>query len=170
MNIARIFVIHSEADDKILKRVVCEYDGKTFGKYTLRIRFVDSKEGSKLGKDFGKIVSREIKTAKYALAIVSPNSETSVWLNQEIGYARGINKEIVLMKEESMARKGLGFIHSNIDAQLFRYRQRRFHKLEKFFKKKFRKTSTEALKAPLVIKPTSEDSQTTVREAEPYVD
>jgi hypothetical protein len=169
MQKARIFVIHSEKDNYILKRLIHEYQEQTFGKTTLQICFIDSRLAPQLGKDFGDVVEHEIASSCYVIAIVTPNSKNSVWVNQEIGYARGAKKDILPMKEKSMARKGLGFIHSNIDAQLFHARQRRFPKLDRFFTKEFGEKASKVVKTPFLTKATKESSKTSIRRIEPYV-
>ena len=47
---APIFVIHSEADRKILQKLINEYHEQTFGETTLQIRFLDSKMNECLGE------------------------------------------------------------------------------------------------------------------------
>jgi len=132
---ARIFIIHSENDKKILERLIREYHEQTFGETTLQIRFLNSSMNECLGEDFGEKIEEEIKNSFLVIAIISPNSKTSVWVNQEIGYAKGKGKRIIPMKERSMAREGLGFIHSNIDAQLYSVGQKKFRRLDNFFRK-----------------------------------
>lgn len=169
MQKALVFVIHPERDDNVLKRLVYEYHDQIFGRTTLQISFVSSKEASQLGRDFGDIIKSKIDSSHYVITIVTPNSERSVWVNQEIGYAEGVKKTILPMKLDSMAHQGLGFIHSNIDAQLFHYRQRRFRKLDKFFEEKFGKKVAKVLKRPLTTKPIKESKEVSARRIEPDV-
>jgi hypothetical protein len=170
MTQTRIFVIHSEKDKNILNRVVRTYNGETFGNTTLRFHFLDSKEGSGLGTDFGKRIMKEIRDAKYAIAIISSQSITSTWVNQEIGYAKGIRRTIMPMKAKSLAKRGIGFLHSNIDAQLFEPKQRKFPRLEKFFTKKSKGNKTaKILGASPVIKPRKENTKIGTRRVRPDV-
>jgi hypothetical protein len=169
MQKARVFIIHSEKDNYILKRLIHQYHEQTFGETTLQIHFVNSQLATQLGKDFGDIVEQEITSSHFVIAIVTPNSRNSIWVNQEIGYARGANKYILPMKEKSLAREGFGFIHSNIDAQLFHARQRRFPKLDGFFRKEFGEKASKVVKTPFLIKATKESSKTPIRRIEPYV-
>lgn len=166
---ARIFVIHSENDRGILKKLINEYNEQTFGEATLQIRFLDSETNECLGEDFGKKIEEEINDSYLVIAIISPNSRTSTWVNQEIGYAKGKNKKIIPMKEKSMSREGVGFIHSNMDAQLFHYKQRKFLKLNRYFKRIFNGTRiNKVLKNP-IVKPVKEGYKLHLKRAEPDV-
>ena len=130
---ASVFIIHPERDNNILRSLVYEYNDQIFGSTNLRIRFVDSSQASQLGYDFGERIKLEIDQSEYVIALVTPNTRRSIWVNQEIGYAKGKNKHIMPVKTRSMANRGCGFLHSNIDAQLFKPHQRRFPKLDRFF-------------------------------------
>ena len=166
----RVFVIHSEKDNRILQKLFCEYHNRTFGNAKLQIRYVDSQKPSQLGRNFGDIIEEEIVSSRYVIAIVTSNSEKSVWANQEIGYSKGINREILPIKEKSMAEKGLGFIHSNIDAQLFHVRQQRFPKLDGFFEEKLGKKVEKVVKRPVTVKPIGESAKVPTRRTEPDVE
>lgn len=165
----RVFVIHSEKDNRILDKLFCEYHNRTFGNAKLQIRYVDSQKPSQLGRNFGDIIEEEIDNSKFVIVIITANSQQSVWVNQEIGYTWKAKKNNILpMKEKSMAEKGLGFIHSNIDAQLFHVRQQRFPKLDGFFEN-LGKKSEKVVKRPVSVKPIREIARVPIRESEPDV-
>lgn len=103
---AQIFIIHSEEDNYVLKRLVDEYHDQIFGDTTLQIRFVDSQSAEQLGKNFGDMIKQEIDHSRYVIVIVTPNSAHSVWVNQEIGYAIGKGKDILPMKKTQWLEKG----------------------------------------------------------------
>ena len=166
METARVFIIHSERDNKVLKKLVYEFHQQTFGNTTLQIRFVDSQKASQLGRNFGDIIEEEIDNSKFVIVIITVNSQQSVWVNQEIGYTWKAKKNILPMKEKSMAKMGLGFLHSNIDAQLFHIRQRRFHKLVRFFEGKLGPKSEKVVKKPLAVNPTKEEVKVPTRRIE----
>jgi hypothetical protein len=169
MRTASVFVIHPEKDNKILQKLVCEYQDQTFGSTTLKIRFVDSGKASQLGHDFGDMIKDKIGKSDFIIAIVSPNSKKSIWVNQEIGFALGKGVHVVPLKSKSMASKGLGFIHSNIDSQILKPRQKRFLKLDRFFEKKFGSKSARLLGPSIVAKPVDEGKKVPLRRAGPSV-
>jgi len=169
MTQTRIFVIHSEKDNDILEKVVRTYNGETFGNSTLSFRFLDSQKGSGLGTDFGRRIMREIRQAKYAIAIITPRSIKSVWVNQEIGYAKGLKRIIWPMKEKPLAQRSVGFLHSNIDAQIFKPNQRKFPKLEELFTSKFKSKTAIALGASPIVKPRKERAKIRTRKVKPDV-
>lgn len=51
----------------------------------------------------------------YIIPILTETSIGSQWVNQEIGYAVAMNKEIVPIIEQSIINQLKGFIHKNID-------------------------------------------------------
>lgn len=165
---ANIFIIHPEKDKAILNKLYCKYHKRTYGETTLLFRIVGSEKGSQLGRDFGNLIKQEIDNSCFVMAIVTPNSKKSVWINQEIGYAWG-RKFVLPVKKKSLAQKGLGFIHSNIDAQLFRKNQKRFPRLDKFFEDKFGKEASKVVKRPVTVKPIKESARVPSRRTEPGV-
>jgi len=73
------------------------------------------------------------------------------------------------MKEKSMSREGVGFIHSNIDAQLFHNRQRKFLKLDRYFRREFGgKRINKVLRNP-IVKPVKESYNLYLKKVEPDV-
>ena len=164
---ARVFIIHSEEDRGILKRLINEYNEQTFGNTTLRICFLDSKMHESLGEDFGKKIEKEIIGSRCVIAIISKKSKKSAWVNQEIGYAKGKEKKIIPMKEKALIPKSLGFIHSNIDAQPFTVWQKKFEKLENFFEKIFEGKRVHKVVGHPTVTPVKESHVLSLRRAKP---
>jgi len=171
MRKTRVFIIHSEEDNEILNKLFNEYNDEIYGKTNIQIHFVDSSQGSQLGKDFGELIKKKIRHSRTILAILTTNSKDSAWVNQEIGFAIGIRKNPFPLKEKSLSSKSVGFIHSNINAQQFDNGQKRFLKLNDFFEKKFgkRKKLSRVVKKPLIVLPIKEHNKLPVRRSEPYV-
>lgn len=153
---AYVFIIHPEKDNDILQKLVSEYNDRTFGNVILQMRFVDSSQASQLGCDFGAEIKLQIDQSECVLALVTPNTKKSTWVNQEIGYTIGKGIPLLPVKKRSMANRGCGLIHSNIDGQLFRPDQTKFPKLDKFFEDKFKKMTVKVVKSPIVTKPIEE--------------
>lgn len=131
------------------------------------IDYVDSQRTSQLGQDFGELIKEKLSSSHCVIAIISHNSERSVWVNQEIGFAEGSGKFILPMKEKPMADRGFGFIHSNIDAQLFTYNQQKFLKLNRFFRNEFKRSLEDVVKKPVIVKPIRESANIATRRSEP---
>ena len=165
---ANIFIIHPEKDKKILDKLYCTYHKRTYGEVTLLFRIVGSEKGSQLGRDFGSLIRDEIDNSCFVIAIVTPNSKKSVWVNQEIGYAWS-RKFVLPVKKKSLAEKGLGFIHSNIDAQFFHKDQKRFQKLDEFFEDRLGTEASKVVKKPMTVKPIKESARVPSRRVEPDV-
>jgi hypothetical protein len=122
-----------------------------------------------LGCDFGEKIKSEINCSNLVLAIITRNSLKSTWVNQEIGYTLGSKKDLIPVKEKSFASKGCGFIHSNIDGQMFQSTQTKFPKLDGLFEAKFGKKATKVIKPPSIMKPVKENTQVYTREAKESV-
>jgi len=117
----KIFVIHSEEDDYIIQELKNHFTEQTYGYTKFIIDYLDSRRGLSLGEDFGKKIMKLIDDADYIFIIITRFSKISVWVNQEIGYVFGKNKRHFCMVENKFIGEGLGFIHSNIDIQSFKY-------------------------------------------------
>ncbi len=73
------------------------------------------------GKLFSEKVKEAIKQSDYFIPILTRNSRTSQWVNQEIGFAEAqVKCDILPIVEESIIPKLKGFIHNQIDC--FRYK------------------------------------------------
>lgn len=118
----KIFVIHSEQDDYIIQELENYFEEQVYGATKFEIKYLDSRRGLSIGEDFGKKIMELIDNADYVFIIVSRFSKISVWVNQEIGYVFGLKcKNFFCIVEDKYVGQGLGFIHSNIDVQSFKY-------------------------------------------------
>ncbi len=72
------------------------------------------------GKLFSEKVKEAIKQSDYFIPILTRNSRTSQWVNQEIGFAEAQVKCVILpIVEESIAPKLKGFIHNQLECFKF---------------------------------------------------
>jgi len=60
-------------------------------------------------------VKSGIFESDYIVPIITETSISSQWLNQEIGFASALNKEIIPIVEHQIINQLKGFIHKNID-------------------------------------------------------
>lgn len=60
-------------------------------------------------------VKNGIKDCDYFVPILTPNSISAQWINQEIGYATALNREIFPIVEHSVIDVLKGFIHKQVD-------------------------------------------------------
>ena len=123
MKKVRVFVIHSEKDENTLEVLRLHYTDQLFVKSgeitTLKIDYISSAQDRLLGKDFGKEIVKSIDSSDEIIAVITNNCCSSIWVNQEIGFALGRNRELIPLTEKRMIGKSFGFIHSNIQAQKF---------------------------------------------------
>ena len=66
-----------------------------------------------------KQVEEGIKSANYFVSIITSCSSKSVWVNQEIGYARGTKRPIYALIEDEIHDKITGFIHKQHEQFIF---------------------------------------------------
>ena len=159
---AQVFVIHPEKDNDVLQKLISEYNDRTFGNTIVKIKYVDSSQPLLPGHDFGETIKTYINNAACVLAIITPNSLKSTWVNQEIGFTLGKEKPLLTVKKYTMSSKGCGFLHSSIDSQLYKKDQRGFPKIDKFFENEYGKTANKVL-GSLTIKPTKETGKVASR-------
>jgi nucleoside 2-deoxyribosyltransferase len=59
------------------------------------------KPGAVLVEEIASILAKAIRRSDGVIAVISPNSEHSPWLNQELGFARGADKPIFVLSSHS---------------------------------------------------------------------
>ena len=159
MNIHRvvnIFIIHSERDRDTLRSLIFEYKDIKFGTNerpettTLNFYWIDTHDQANLGADFVESIKEQIQRADMIFVIITRNCWNSVWVNQEIGYTFGISKLLIPIKERDI--ETFGFIHGNIDAQLFDYGRLEFNRLDIFLESNY----GSKMRAPETLKPIPE--------------
>lgn len=126
INTESIFVIHSELDNHIIKKLEDHFktqlffDAKNDICTKISVEYLDSKNGNYVGEDFAKLIRKKFRDCYYFLIILSDNSKDSIWVNQEIGYAQATSiKRCIIMLESNLRGGSFGFIHSNYDVQPF---------------------------------------------------
>jgi hypothetical protein len=141
----------------LLERIYSEFNDQLFQDTIVKLAFIDSSQHSQLGCDFGAKIKSEIDSSDCVLAIISEHTLASCWVNQEIGYTIGKGIDLVPIKQKSLSNSGCGFLHSNIDCQLYTQQQRKFPKLNAFFNNRYSRKGTEVLTTnPSIIKPVKE--------------
>ena len=115
MKKARVFVIHSEKDQDAILALKVQYNDQVFtddnGEITvLNVDYVDSKQEELLGKDFGEEIKRKIDKSNDVIVLITPNCCGSIWVNQEIGFVLGKNRNFIPIIEKGMIGKSFGFI------------------------------------------------------------
>lgn len=121
-----IFVIHSEKDNHIIDALTVFFEpifyhdknNDVFTKF--KITYLDSNTGDYVGENFGNIIKEKITNCSYYLIVLTKNSVSSLWVNQEIGYSMATNEDkILIMREDQLRGGSFGFIHTNYHVQEF---------------------------------------------------
>lgn len=144
-----IFVIHSEKDSDILSSLIMAYEGIRFKETDLYFDCVNIKNYANLGMDVGEDIKERIKNSDVVIAIITHNCKKSIWVNQEIGFALASKDRIIPVMERKVMKKGFGFIHSNIDSQLFNDDKIEFDRLNIEFSNRY----GPMMKKPDIIQP-----------------
>jgi hypothetical protein len=104
----KAFISFTEKDRKkmeLLKKLISE------SKSLIPIVIEDKREGALHLSD---LVSKGINESNYFIPILTKNSITSQWVNQEIGFAKALNKNILPLLEKELITVLKGFIHIQI--------------------------------------------------------
>lgn len=127
-NMIDVFVIHSERDNVILKKIE-EYFQKQF--YwdkndeilsMVKMEYLDSKDNDYVGENFAKKIRKNIRNCNLYLIILTENSKCSKWVNQEIGAAHfNSQTKCMVFMERGLRGGSFGFIHPNYDVEYFNY-------------------------------------------------
>ena len=72
------------------------------------------------GKPLTDKVKNGIKDTDYFMPIITRNSISNQWVNQEIGYAAAKDREIIPIVEDNIRDKLNGFIHNQLDLFTFK--------------------------------------------------
>lgn len=104
-----IFISYSDFDKDKVELIVNELEGNT--KF-FPIIIASNREAL---KPLAQKVADGIIQAKVILPILTKNSISTQWINQEIGFATALNKRIMPVVENHLIDKLKGFIHKQID-------------------------------------------------------
>ena len=123
-----VFVIHSERDNTILKKIE-EYFQKQlyFDKNDeilsmVKMEYLDSKDNDYVGENFGKKIRKHVRECDYFLIILTENSKCSIWVNQEIGAAHYKSQaKCLVFLDRRLEGGSFGFIHTNYAVEYFDY-------------------------------------------------
>ena len=151
----QIFIIHSEDDTTILRLFINEFHDQTYSQEgiisKLQIKYLDSRSPAYLGRDFGEAIINLIEDSDKIIIIISESIFKSIWVNQEIGYTIKAKEEgdYFCMIDRRFVGRGFGFIHSNIDAQVFDYGDVDFFKIDAYFQREYGEKTE--LGEPLIV-------------------
>ncbi|MEP7317401.1 MAG: toll/interleukin-1 receptor domain-containing protein [Panacibacter sp.] len=105
----KIFISFSSADSakmKLIKKIV---DGSDFFTAIIATEF------NTPGKDLSKKIIDGITDCEYFIPIITSKSVSTQWLNQEIGFAKALNREIIPIVEIQIINSLKGFVHNQLD-------------------------------------------------------
>jgi len=105
----KIFISYSN-DDKNKMRSLEKAIDKT--KYLSAIIIADKRSSMKL---LTEKVSEGISECDYFIPILTRSSITNQWVNQEIGFAKALQREIIPLIEQQILNDLKGFIHKQSD-------------------------------------------------------
>lgn len=107
-----VFVIHSEDDFSIFKMI--EEQAKSHD-----IKFLLAELAPEPGLLLSDKIDRLMRESNLVLVIWSTTGQTSIWVNQEIGFVKALNKRIIPFVETGVQPKaflvGLEWIEYNKD-------------------------------------------------------
>lgn len=105
----KIFISYSEFDKPRVKTLEAKFNSS----YGLKpIVIANDREAL---KQLTEKVKNGIFECDYFVPVLTSNSINTQWINQEIGYASAMNKEILPIIEKGIIDNLKGFIHKNID-------------------------------------------------------
>jgi hypothetical protein len=104
-----IFISYSDFDKDKVDLIVSELEGNT------KFFPIVIASNQEVLKPLAQNVADGIIQAKVILPILTKNSIPAQWINQEIGFARALNKRIIPIVERDQIDKLKGFIHKQID-------------------------------------------------------
>lgn len=104
-----IFISYSDNDKDKVDLIVKELKGNTKFKPLV---IASNREAL---KPLAEKVADGIVKAKIIVPILTKNSITTQWINQEIGFATALNKKIIPIVEKDIIGILKGFIHREID-------------------------------------------------------
>lgn len=126
MEYVRIFISHA-SDDIRKAEEVRDYIEEQ--EYLFPILIVRDKQPNEL---IEKQVEQGIKSADYFVPILTNNSLNSIWVNQEIGYAKGIERQIYALIQDETVDNLKGFIHKHREYFIFKQRSFKAKYIELF--------------------------------------
>jgi hypothetical protein len=106
-----VFLSHSEEDERLAWRVKDVLDRTKIDTYIFEAY-------QKPGEALVDAVTTAMKNSSYVVVILTKNSSNSPWVNQEIGMAHGLGKEIIPVVENNLIYKGLIEFRTKLPFQL----------------------------------------------------